>query len=313
MTPDLTTIILTYNEALHIERAIRSVMPVSKRILVVDSYSTDATVEIAHGLGAEVLQHPFENQARQFQWAMDNGGVETAWVFRLDADEVIEPDLAEEIARRLPGLGPETVGITLKRKHIFLGRWIRHGGRYPLLMLRLFRPGFGQVEDRWMDEHIHVWGGGVVAFKGGFADHNLHDLSYFIEKHNKYATREAVQTLNNRLNLFAHDGALSGEGSSRQAAIKRFIKERIYNRIPYYLTAPSYFILRYVFQLGFLDGQPGLIYHFLQGFWYRFLIGAKIYELECGMQGVPSEERLPYLERATGLRLAVAASGDGRP
>ncbi len=303
MPPDLTTVILTYNEAIHIERAIRSVQSISRRVLVVDSFSTDATVEIARGLGAEVLSNTFVNQARQFQWAMDTGGIDTAWVLRLDADEIIEEDLAAEIAERLPRLGPDIVGVNLNRKHIFLDRWIRHGGRYPLLMLRIFRPGHGRIEDRWMDEHILVEGGGVATFQGGFADHNLNDIGYFIDKHNKYATREAVQTLNNKHGLFANDNHMRSAESSTQAKLKRVLKEDIYNNIPYYISAPSYFMLRYIAQLGFMDGRAGLIYHFLQGFWYRFLVGAKVYELERGMRHLARDDRLPYIARATGLTI----------
>ena len=299
MTPDLTTIILTHNEAIHIERAIRSVKGISRRILVVDSFSTDATVEIARGLGAEVMCHPFVNQARQFQWAMDNGGVDTAWVLRLDADEIIEDDLAAEIAERLPALGPETVGVNLKRKHIFLGRWIRHGGRYPLLMLRIFRAGHGRVEDRWMDEHILVEGGDVVVFEGGFADHNLNGLGYFIDKHNRYATREAVQTLIDRSTDATDPMRLSG--GSRQARLKRHVKTRLYDRIPYHVSSLAYFLYRYVVRIGFADGYPGLIYHVLQGFWYRFLVGSKIYEIELGMRGLSAEERPAHIARVTGV------------
>ncbi|MFQ8432852.1 glycosyltransferase family 2 protein [Amaricoccus sp. W119] len=299
MTPDLTTIILTHNEAIHIARAIRSVEGISRRILVVDSFSTDATVEIARGLGAEVMCHPFVNQARQFQWAMDNGGVDTAWVLRLDADEIIEDDLAAEIAERLPALGPETVGVNLKRKHIFLGRWIRHGGRYPLLMLRIFRAGHGRVEDRWMDEHILVEGGDVVVFEGGFADHNLNGLGYFIDKHNRYATREAVQTLIDRSTDAADPMRLSG--GSRQARFKRYVKTRLYDRVPYHISSLAYFLYRYFIRIGFADGYPGLIYHFLQGFWYRFLVGSKIYEIELGMRGLSAEERPAHIARVTGV------------
>lgn len=300
MTPDLTTIILTYNEAIHIERAIRSVRAISRRILVVDSFSTDATVEIARGLGAEVMCNPFVNQAKQFQWAMDNGGIDTAWVLRLDADEIIEDDLAAEIAERLPRLEPEVVGVNLKRKHIFLGRWIRHGGRYPLLMLRLFRKGHGRIEDRWMDEHILVEGGRVEVFEGGFADHNLNGLGYFVDKHNRYATREALQTLLDRSARATID-PMQASGGSSQARLKRYLKTKIYNRIPYYISTPSYFLYRYFFQLGFADGYPGLIYHFLQGFWYRFLVGSKIYEIELGMRDLPDEERPAHIARVTGI------------
>lgn len=302
--PELAVVILTYNEERHIARAIRSVASIAREIFVVDSFSTDRTVELAQALGATVLQHGFVNQARQFQWALDTAPITAGWIMRLDADEVIEPDLAQEIAAQLPTLGTDVAGVNLKRKHIFLGRWIRHGGRYPLLLLRIWRRGQGRVEDRWMDEHVVVWGGRTVTFTGDFADHNLNDLTYFIDKHNKYATREAIEVLNQRRGLFPRDQAVSSGEGSWQAGVKRLVKERLYNHVPFQISALLYFLLRYVVQLGFLDGKPGLIYHGLQGFWYRFLVGAKVHELELATAHLrePAEIRAE-LVHLTGLKL----------
>jgi len=185
-----------------------------------------------------------------------------------------------------------------------MGCWIRHGGRYPLTMLRLFRRGHGRIEDRWMDEHLVVWDGRTVTFGGGFADHNLKDLTFLIDKHNKYATREAADVLNQRYGLFAQDERLSARGSSREAALKRFIKNYLYGRLPLWIGPAAYFAYRYVLQLGFLDGKPGLIYHFLQGFWYRFLMAANIYELEAALAPLSgAAEKRAELMRRTGLDL----------
>lgn len=301
---DLSVLILTFNEARHIERSIASVADIAREVVVVDSFSTDDTVERAVRAGARVLQNRFVNHSKQFQWGLDHGGIATGWVMRLDADEIIEPDLADAIVRTLPTLPADVAGINLKRKHIFLDRWIRHGGRYPLLMLRLWRRGQGRVEDRWMDEHVVVSGGRTITLDGGFADHNLNDLTYFTDKHNKYATREAIEQLSQRHRLFARDEALSAETASRQAGLKRWLKERVYNRLPFWVGPLGYFLYRYLFQLGFLDGRPGLIYHFLQGFWYRFLVGAKVVELEAAIAGCrTNEERIVRLATLTGLKL----------
>src|SRR5690606_2603623 len=152
----LCVIILTYNEERHIERALDSVAPIAAEVFVIDSGSTDRTVELARGRGAIVLQHAFINQAKQFQWALDTAPITGNWIMRLGAGEGIEPGLAAEIARTLPTLGTDVTGINLRRKHIFPGRWIRHGGRYPLILLRIWRRGRGRVEDRWMDEHVVI-------------------------------------------------------------------------------------------------------------------------------------------------------------
>ncbi len=155
-----------------------------------------------------------------------------------------------------------------------------------------------------MDEHIVVTGGRTVTFEGGFADVNLHDLTFFTDKHNKYATREAVDVLNRRYHLFASDDGLSTKSASLQASMKRKVKEGVYNRLPFWIGPLFYFLYRYIVQLGFLDGREGLIYHFLQGFWYRFLVGAKVEELERAIRPfVDPREKCSELSRLTGLKL----------
>jgi len=303
-TRHLAVIILTHNEEPHIARALASVAGIAREVFVVDSFSTDRTVEIARGLGATVVQREFLNYAKQFQWALDNAPITADWIMRLDADEVIEPDLAARIRDQLPGLPADVVGVNLKRKHIFLGRWIRHGGRYPLVLLRIWRRGQGRIEDRWMDEHIILSAGRTVTLEGGFADHNLKDITYFINKHNKYATREAIDVINQRRNLFQRDVDLPARGGSRRAAVMRWVKEKFYNRIPYQISAPAYFAFRMIFQLGFLDGKEGVVYHGLQGLWYRFLVGAKVDELELAIAGIEDRKMIcSELRRLTGLAI----------
>ena len=302
--PDLSAVILTFNEELHLERALASISGFTKEIFVIDSFSTDRTIEIALAHGAIVLQNKFINQAKQFQWALDNAPISGEWILRLDADEIIESDLATEIVQKLPALAPDVVGINLKRKHIFMDRWVKHGGRYPLVMLRIWRKGHGRIENRWMDEHIVIWGGRAVTFEGGFADHNLNDLTFFTDKHNKYATREAIEILNQRLNFNPRDHSVTTESTSLQTAAKFFIKEHIYNHIPFTISALMYFVWRYIFQLGFLDGRSGLIYHFLQGYWYRFLVGAKVMELERAISHLTDKQAITEeLSRLTGHSL----------
>lgn len=291
-TNNLAVVILTYNEEMHIERAIKSVQSIASEIFVIDSGSKDATVKIAQKNGATVLYHPFINQAKQFNWALDNAPITASWIMRLDADEIIESDLALEIQQKIPQLDANIVGINLKRKHIFMDRWVRFGGRYPLILMRIWRTGYGRVEDRWMDEHVVISSGETTTFDGGFADHNLNDLTFFTDKHNKYATREAIEVLNHKYQLFNQDKSLNSDSTSFQASFKRNIKEKIYNKLPFTLSALAYFIWRYIFQLGFLDGRSGLTYHFLQGYWYRFLVGAKIMELEKAIEGMTDKREI---------------------
>lgn len=300
----IAVVILTYNEERHISRALASVAGFAIEKFVIDSFSTDRTADLARAHGAVVLQNKFINYAKQFQWALDHAPITASWIMRLDADEIIEADLAARIRDELPHLPDDVVGINLKRKHIFMGRWIRHGGRYPLVLLRIWRRGHGRIEDRWMDEHMVVWGGRTVTFEGGFLDHNLNDLTFFTDKHNRYATREAVDVINQRRNLFPRDDGLTAEATSWQAAAKRLVKEKVYNRIPYQISVPAYFLYRLIFQLGFLDGKEGLVYHGLQSLWYRFLVGAKVEELERAIAGLDDPGVIcAELRRLTGLAI----------
>jgi len=299
---DLTVVILTYNESDHIERAIASVREIAKRIVVVDSFSSDDTVCLSQAAGAEVTQRKFINQAEQMNWALDNINIQTEWVMRLDADETIGADLRQALRAQLDALPKSTVGIVLQRRHVFMGRWIKHGGRYPVSLIRLWRNGCARVEDRWMDEHVFVHGGGVTTIKGEFSDINLRDLSYFTDKHNKYATREAVEILNQRYDLFERSADLGSV--ALRAKIVRFCKVLVYDRLPFELAATFYFLWRYVFRLGFLDGRPGFIYHYLQGYWYRVLVGSKVWELDAVVRDIPDRPgRMAELRRWTGLDL----------
>ncbi len=291
-TADVAVIILTLNEAIHLRRAIEHITPFAKEIFVIDSGSTDGTVELARSLGAHVMYHPFQSPARQFQWALDNAPITAEWVMKHDADEVVEPKLAQEIVQRLPTLPPEITGVNLKCKTIFQGKFIRYGGRYPLTLLRIWRRGKARMEDRWTDEHIYLTEGRIATFRGTFANHDLRDLTFFIEKHNRYSSREALEVLNERLQVFGPGVKLTSVATSHQAKIKRFIKQRIFRKIPYEISAFAYFFFRYVIQLGFLDGREGLAYHVIQGYWQQFVIGAKARELEAAVRKTATPEEM---------------------
>lgn len=280
MKQDITIIILTFNEELHIRRAIESASRIANEVIVVDSYSTDQTINIALELNARVLQHPFVNHAQQFQWAMDNGGITTGWTMRLDADEYLTDELIHEIEGRLSNLNQEISGIVLKRQVHFMGQWIRHGGYYPIYLLRIWRTGHAVIEQRWMDEHILLTRGTSITFNHDFVDDNLNSLTWWTAKHNDYATREAVDILSRKYSFQDGDLSTGTKGNANQTTTKRWYKNNLYLRLPLFLRAFLYFQFRYWIKLGFLDGQRGLVWHFLQGFWYRFLVDAKILQIE---------------------------------
>jgi glycosyltransferase involved in cell wall biosynthesis len=276
----LTVIMLARDEERHLARAIASLEGLARRVIVVDSGSSDRTVEIARRSGADVLSHPFINYAKQFNWALAQLPANDNWVLRLDADEIVTSELRDQIAELLPRLGPEVDGVVVGRRMRFLGRTIRHGGVFPIRVLRIFRLGRGHCEDRWMDEHITV-PGPTVDLTGEIIDDNLNSLTWWTAKHNAYASREVVDLLNLEYDFLPRDSIAAFGGS--EASVKRWIKERLYARLPGGLRALVYFLYRYVLRAGFLDGREGLAFHVLQGFWYRFLVDAKLSEVRACM------------------------------
>lgn len=277
----LTAVILTKNEERHISRALASISGIADRCVVVDSGSDDRTVELAKAQGAKVLAKSWINYATQFNWALDQLPDDTEWVLRLDADEIVTEALAKQIQETLPKLGYETKGIFVSRRMHFMGRPIRWAGLFPIRVLRVFRQGTGRCEDRWMDEHILV-DGATVDLSGEIVDDNLNSLSWWTEKHNTYASREVVDLLNLEFGFMEHETIANIRGG-QQAGVKRWIKEKIYTRLPTGVRAFAYFFYRYIIRLGFLDGREGTTFHVLQGFWYRYLVDMKLHEVKTYM------------------------------
>lgn len=274
----LSVVILTHNEAANLPSAVQSVASLDCRVFVVDSGSTDDTVDIARAAGCAVVHHPFTNYAEQFQWALEHLPLQSPWVMRLDADERLTLELAHELSLRLAS-APESVdGFEVKRRVYFWGRWIRHGGFYPTWLLRVWRRGRATIEQRQMDEHM-VASGTVLRFTNDIIDENHKGLSFWVDKHNRYADREARDLLG----LRAEEIQMAG-----QAGRRRWMKKNLYALSPLFLRAFGYWFLRYFLLLGFLDGREGLVFHFLQGFWYRFLVDAKLEELQRISQGGPN-------------------------
>jgi glycosyltransferase involved in cell wall biosynthesis len=278
-TPSLTAIILTYNEEIHLQRCLDSLQGVVQEIFIIDSYSTDATKKIAESNGAHFLQNTWVNYSTQFNWGLENASVTTDWILRIDADEYLIPELQTEIKNNLSKLDTDVCGVEVPLKRVFLNRHMKRG-LGEIRMMRIFRKDKARLENRWMDEHIEILEGKTTTFKHSFADHNLNDLGWWTAKHNSYSNREAIDLLDVEFNLLNSN---SNVQLSVQALHKRNLKLK-YVKMPLFLRSFSYFVYRYIFRLGFLDGKEGFLWHFLQGFWYRTLVDAKIYEIkkECG-------------------------------
>ena len=280
---DLSVIILTYNEEIHIRRCLENVRTFAKEVFIIDSYSTDKTLEIAKEYQAVILQNKWENNyAKQLNWGLQHAPIKTKWILRLDADEYLMPELIEELNCKLPVLADDITGVIFNRRHIFMGKWMKRG-IYPVKLLRLFRTGKGICEQRLMDEHIQLLGGQSVEFEHDFCDHNLNDLSWFCHKHVNYAIREAVDLLDIELDLTGAAQTDEHKQISTQALQKR-MKKHQYAKQPLFWRSFAYFCYRYFFKLGFTEGKEGFLWHFLQGWWYRTLVDAKVFEIKkaCG-------------------------------
>lgn len=271
-TPIASVVILTLNEERNLPFCLDSLAPLNCEIFVVDSGSSDRTIVIAESYGARTVHHAFENQARQFNWALENLPLSAPWIIRLDADERLTPDLVGEIGEALSSAPADVTGLLMRRRVYFWGRWIRHGGYYPTWLLRVWRQGCGRYEDVWMDEHVVLDHGRVLHLTGDLIDENHKGLAFWIDKHNAYSDRE--------VRAIREAGDASMDQTGAEIARRRLMKTRYYDKAPLFARAFAYWAYRYFLRLGFLDGVPGMVFHFLQGFWYRFVIDAKLYELE---------------------------------
>ena len=281
----LVAVVLTLNEARHLARCLASVREVTDSIVVVDAFSSDETVRIARRHGARVVQHAWTGWTSQFDRALDRLDADTDWVLRIDADEYLTPALVSELRSRLPGLAPGVNGVALRRRVVFQGRPIRFGGvASGTPVVRLFRHGKGRLDGRLVDEHV-VGAEPSVTFRGMLMDENLHPLTFWTEKHNRYASLEAVELLNLEHRFLAREHRLAPSLSpAAGTAPRRRLKARVYARLPAGARALAWFLYRYVLRLGLLDGRAGAHFHVLQGFWYRYLVDAKVDEVERRMR-----------------------------
>lgn len=268
----LSVIILTRDEEKNLPFALDSLAGTGAQIFVVDSGSRDRTCEMARERGCSVVSHPFETHARQLNWVLDNLPLNTDWVMRLDADESLTEALKAELIQKLETLPGEVTGLMVKRRVLFWGRWIRHGGYYPTWLLRIWRRGEARCEDRAMDEHMLVSSGRIEKLENDIIDENRKGLAFWIDKHNRFSDNEVAS--------LQSDGTVTVREAGGPTARKRLFKNQLYGRLPRFLRAFLYWSFRYFILLGFLDGAAGFVFHFLQGFWYRLVIDAKIHELE---------------------------------
>lgn len=269
---DVTVIILTRNEEVNLPECLKSLEGFAARVVVVDSISTDSTCDIARKRGAEVLSHPFENYARQFNWGLDNAGITTKWTLRLDADERLTPALCRELEGLMDAHASDDVnGVVMSAWLYFMGRRLTHA-RNMKRKLMLFKTGIGRIEDRHMDEHTLLARGTSVEAREKFLHYDFKDMNHYINKLNWYAGREVRD-------YFAH--IEGNENTGRLDGANQSMRNRkfgFYYRLPMFFRCWLMFVYSYVFRGGFLDGREGFLYHYMYHRFYRTLVDAKIYE-----------------------------------
>jgi glycosyltransferase involved in cell wall biosynthesis len=297
---NLTAIVLTLNEELHLERCLENIIRITDEIVVLDCFSSDSTELIARKYNARFIRHKWINHASQFNFALSCLDKNSQWVLRIDADEFLSDDLINNIQLILKGPNLDIDGFFCNRKIVFHGNIIRYGGIFPIKTLRLFRYGKGRCENRWMDEHIKVQGL-TQTLSGEIIDENLNSLTWWTDKHNKYASREAVDLLNLEYHFMPHD-SIAELKINNSTGFKRWLKEHIYARLSPGFRAFIYFFYRYFIRLGFLDGKAGFSFHFLQGFWYRFLVDAKVTEVKSYMKNKNVDIKVA-IEKVLGIKL----------
>jgi glycosyltransferase involved in cell wall biosynthesis len=235
----LSVVLITHNEEANIARTLRSVAPLvsgdTGEIIVVDSGSTDRTVEIAKSLGAKVFEEPWKGFAAQKNSAIDK--TSGYWILSLDADEELSPEaqsFVQQFVGRSPSLQPD--GVLFSRRNYFLGRWIRRGGFYPDKKLRLFRKGSGRFENRLVHEDVALTPGTRIEDPGNIdlIHHAYPSIANYIEHMNRYSSL----------------GAQMAAGKDRRSGPVDLVLRPI-----------ATFLYNYFFRLGFLDGREGFLLH----------------------------------------------------
>lgn len=273
----LSVIILTHNEEKNIAACLESLLGLSDDVFVVDSGSADRTVEIARSMGATIVHHAFENYSQQRNWALEHLPLRHEWVLNLDADHRLTESLRRSLSNRFSQPMPKDLnGLLISRRTIFMGKWIRFGGHYPVYHAVLFRKHKGHCEEKVYDQHFKVEGR-VQKIKGDVIDVFDDPLERFTDRHNRWSSFEAIELSGGGPPATARLVTPDPGGNAIQK--RRFLKS-LYERIPLFVRPFLYFFIRYFLRLGFLDGRRGLIFHVLQGFWFRFLVDAKVYELK---------------------------------
>ncbi|MEO8053130.1 MAG: glycosyltransferase family 2 protein [Acidobacteriota bacterium] len=275
----LSVFVLTKNESSNLRQCLESLRGCCDDIHVVDSFSTDDTVEIAQEYGAIVVQHAFEGHTRQRTWALQHLAFRHEWVIALDADHRVTPELNDELKQIFMKPPEGVAGLFVKRRQIFRGRWMRHGGYYPKYMLKIFRHSAAYLDNNEFDYRFYV-NGRTETLKHDILEANQNEwrISFFIEKHNKFASELAAEEVKREGGGLPYLVKPSFFGNPDQRTL--WLK-LVWRHFPLYVRPFLMFVYRYLIRLGFLDGKEGFIFYFLQTFWFRLLVDIRLEEMRA--------------------------------
>lgn len=273
----VSVLVLTLNEETNIRQCLDS-LAWSDDVVVLDSLSSDRTVEIATACGARIVQRPFDNWSAHQNWAVSNIPFKHRWVLYLDADERCTTELRKEVLELATAAAPYAA-FRIRRKDYFMGRWLKHAQLYPTWLVRLFRPEKIRYE-RLVNPVANV--DGSIGELQAHIDHYpfSHGVAHWIARHNKYSDMEAVEAVKARGQVaFKASDIVSGDPNVRRRALKE-----VFFRMP---ARPAVkFCYYYLWRRGFLDGRPGFTYATLQAF-YEYMIECKRRELSRRARGLP--------------------------
>jgi glycosyltransferase involved in cell wall biosynthesis len=275
----LSAFILTKNEQNNLKACLQSLAGWCDDIHILDSLSTDGTLDIAREYTTQIHQHAFEGHTKQRTWALRNLPFKHDWVIALDADHRVTSELRDELRTVFKTPPTNVDGFYVKRRQIFRGRWIKFGGYYPKYMLKVFRHANAYLDDNEFDYRFYV-DGHTHNLKHDILEANQNEwqITFFVDKHNRFATELATEEIARRHGLhYLVTPSLLGTPDQRILWLKQ-----LWRGLPLYIRPLLLFCYRYFLMVGFLDGTQGFIFHFLQSFWFRLLVDIRIAELQSG-------------------------------
>lgn len=265
----VSAMIFTLNEAVNLPSCLASLDWCSD-IIVVDSFSTDATPSICAAHGARFFQNRFEGFGTQRNWALDHTHPVHPWILILDADERVPSELAHELARIAASDPPGIGAFRVRRRFHLWGRWLRYSSLYPTWVVRFIRAGRVRYQDRGHAE-TQVVQGRIADLQHDLVDENLKGMDEWFERQNKYSSKDAEFEFQSE-----GGGTRASELFSPDKLVRRAALKRVAARLP--ARGLAYFLYSYLWRAGFLDGRDGFVFCRMRAL-YQSQVAVKVYDL----------------------------------